>query len=89
MSDERSGPAALGSGAGLLIAAALALVALHSALDWLGHLPLTLHSIANVPLTRAVMLSALATGALSVLGGAALVVLRIRATRATLASRVS
>jgi hypothetical protein len=89
MSDERSGPAAVGSGAGLLIAAALALVALHSALDWLGHLPLTLRSIANVPLTRAVMLSALATGALSVLGGAAFVVLRVRATRATLASRVS
>ena len=42
MHDERSNSAALG-GAGLLIAAALALAALHSALDWLGHLPQTLH----------------------------------------------
>ncbi|HSR22744.1 MAG TPA: hypothetical protein VLW53_04290 [Candidatus Eisenbacteria bacterium] len=89
MPDERSSSAAIGGGAGLLVAAALALVALHSALDWLGHLPLALQSVTDVPLTRAVLLTALATAALSVLGGAAFAVMCVRATRATLASRVS
>jgi hypothetical protein len=88
MHDERSGSAALG-GAGLLIAAALGLVALHSALDWLGHVPLTLRSMVNLPLTRGLIVLVAAAVPLSLAGAVAAVILRVRFTRATLASRVS
>src|SRR2546427_2726271 len=89
MRDDRSGPAAVGSGAGVLVGGALGLVALRSGGDWLAHLPLTVRSLAHAPLTRALVVSVAGAAGLSVVGSAVFGWLRVRATRRTLASRVS
>jgi len=89
MTDQRSSPSAVGTGSGLLIVAVLSLLAIRSALGWLGNLPHWWATASHAPLTRAVCLAFLAVGVLGLVGGAALLWLRTRATCRTLASRAS
>jgi hypothetical protein len=89
MTDQRSSPTAIGTGSGLLIVAILSLLAIRSALRWLGNLPHWASTGSHTPLTRALGLVVLALGVLCLLGAAVLLWLRTRATRRTLSSRVS
>jgi hypothetical protein len=88
MTDQRSSSAALGA-SGLAVAAMLALLGVRSALDWLGS---RLHGLAgpsHVPPVHALLLALAVPAAILVGGAVGLGWARARATRRTLASRVT
>jgi hypothetical protein len=89
MTEQRSSPTAIGTGSGLLVLGILVLLAIHSALGRLSDVAHWLSTVAHAPLTRALCVCAAATAVLVLAGGAVLLWLRVRATRRTLASRVS
>ena len=89
MTDQRSGPAAVGTGSGLVILAILVLLAIRSAPAWLVNLREWLWSILNLPPVHVVACSAAALAVLVAVAVGGAVWLRMLWTRRTLASRVS
>jgi uncharacterized integral membrane protein len=89
MTDQRSGPAAVGTGSGLLILAILVLLAIRSAPTSLVNLRQWLWSVLNLPPVHVVACSAAVLAVLVAVAVSGAAWLRTRWTRRTLASRVS
>lgn len=89
MTDHRSGPAAVGTGSGLLILAILVLLAIRSAQAWLVNLRQGLWSVLNLPPAHVLAWSAAVLAVLAGVGVGGTAWVRAVWTRRTLASRVS
>ena len=89
MTDQRSAPATVGTGSGLLILAILVLLAIRSPAVWLVNLRRWLWCVLNLPPAHVVACSVVALAVLVAVAVSGVAWLRMLWTRRTLASRVS